>query len=67
MKCPNDGIEMLMFKKPIPVLHLFDLNLLDCDWEGWDEGRLGWLAGICPECNFILGKSPPEEDENEEI
>lgn len=51
-----------MFEKPIPILHLFDLDLLeDCDWEGWEEDKLGWLLGVCPECNFIVGRSPPDE------
>lgn len=66
MKCPNDDNEMLMFKKPIPVMHLFDPNFLeDCDWEGWEEDKLGWLIGVCPECNFIAGISPPEPKSSE--
>jgi len=61
--CPNDGAKMMIFKEPISVLQMFDPNLLEgCDWEGWEEGKLGWLLGVCPECNFFVGRSPPDEE-----
>ncbi|MBA7630974.1 hypothetical protein ES703_38501 [subsurface metagenome] len=45
-------------------MHLFDPNDLgDCDWESWEEDRLGCLIGICLKCDFIMGTHKSEEAE----
>jgi len=54
--CPNDGEELHFFSKPIPVTQLFDPNKLeDCDWEGWEENKLGYIVAVCLKCDYILG------------
>lgn len=58
-KCPNESCnneKLHFFSKPIPVLHMFDLNKLEgCDWEGWEEEQLGYLVAVCLKCDFFLG------------
>ena len=62
-KCPNDGEPMHFFSKRIPIFGLFDPNdLVECNWETWEQDHLGYLVAVCLKCDYILSVGPPEEE-----
>ena len=61
--CPNDCGELTKFEKPIAILYIVPVELLEVLYEGYDtpEDIFGYLLAHCDKCGFNL-TTPPKAD-----
>lgn len=61
--CPNGCCYLTLLKRPPPMLHLLPEDFVDLlDGKDIAEGEYGYLAGVCPECGFVLISGPMEAE-----
>ncbi len=59
--CPNGCGDLTLLKKRQPMLHLVPEDLLEYVKDA-EENDYGSLAGVCPECGFVLILDKEAED-----
>ncbi len=62
-QCRNACGALTLLKKPIPILHMIPTELVEhLSGKETPDGMYGYLAGVCPECGFVLISGPMEAE-----
>lgn len=52
-ECPNQCGPLTLLKRRQAVIYMFPSELIECV-DNPSVGKYGYIAGVCPECGFIL-------------
>jgi len=51
--CPNRCGSLTIMKRRQAIMYMIPMELIE-ELENKSEGMYGYVAGVCPECGFIL-------------
>ena len=51
--CPNRCGSLTILKRRQAIMYMIPMELIE-ELENKSEGMYGYVAGVCPECGFIL-------------
>lgn len=61
--CPNKCGKLTILMKPISILYVTPVELLEEFYEGHDtpEDLFGYIIAVCDKCGFFLGTEAKED------
>lgn len=60
--CPNRCGPLTILKRRQAIMYMIPMDLIE-ELENKSEGMYGYVAGVCPECGFILITDNKETEE----